>query len=264
MLDERQGEYLQALLTSSGQRWNGAFGGKVVYVPAHGELPSRKLSGDAKITVLSPTARELRTLGARWIDVIEKEGFSTGDTATALENLKKQQRLQPLDTLGDAPPPDILGEADDPPGSDSSVANGSSIAAIVEHDGHRLLLAGDAFPGVLVDSLERYPGGTPVDLAVFKLPHHGSIRNTTDEMIRAVNCEKFAISSNGKYFGHPSSRAIDTLLNAIPAESDPQLWFNYLSDQTKPWCEAQRQSAKRYTAMHPSDEGEHGITITLS
>ena len=250
-------------MTSSGQRWNGAFDGKVVYVPARGELPTVALDGDATLTVVSPTGTQLRTLGARWVDVIDKEGFSNGDTSTALEKLKKQQRLQPVDTLGDAPPPDMLGEADDPPGSDSSVANGSSIAVMVEHGGHRLLLTGDAFPDVLVGSLERYPGGTPVDLTVFKLPHHGSIRNMTDAMIEAVNCEMFAISSNGKYFGHPNNRAIDTLLNALPADSDPQLWFNYLSDQTEPWCKPERQAAKRYTAMHPQEKGDYGITITL-
>ncbi len=261
MLDEQQGEYLQALLTDSGQRWNGAFDGGVVYVPTSGELPMKTLDGDATLTVISPTANELKTLAAHWVKIIEKEGFSTGDTATALGKLQKQKRLQPVDTLGDEPPPDMLGEPDDPPGSDSSVANGSSIAVILEHDGDRLLLAGDAFPGVLAGALERYPGGAPVDLAVFKLPHHGSIRNMTAEMIEAVNCDRFAISSNGKYFGHPSSRALDTLLNALPADSDPQLWFNYLSDQTRPWCDPQRQQAKRYTAMHPRQEGDYGIII---
>ncbi|AGB26723.1 hypothetical protein Mycsm_06587 (plasmid) [Mycobacterium sp. JS623] len=261
LLDERQGEYLQALLTDSGQRWNDAFDGKVVYVRATGDLPVATLAGGATLTVVSPTAKELRTLAGHWVDIVEKEGFSTGDTATALKKLKGQKRLQPVDTLGDPVPPDVLGEADDPPGSDSSVANGSSIAVIFEHGGHRILLSGDAFPHVLVGALERYPGGTPIDLAVFKLPHHGSIRNMTDEMIEAVNCAAFAISSNGKYFGHPNSRAIDALLNALPAESDPQLWFNYLSEQTKPWCDPARQEAKRYTAMHPPREGDYGITI---
>lgn len=94
-------------------------------------------------------------------------GFATGDTDTALTKLAEQKRLQPVDTLGDEPAPDVLGESDDPPGSDSSVANGSSIAVILDYDGHRILLSGDAFPGVLVDALGRYPGGTPVDVALF-------------------------------------------------------------------------------------------------
>lgn len=33
LLDERQGEYLQAVLTHSGQRWNGAFDGEAIFVP---------------------------------------------------------------------------------------------------------------------------------------------------------------------------------------------------------------------------------------
>lgn len=263
LLDEREGEYLQAVLTHSGQRWNGAFDGEAIFVPADGDLPTATLAGGARVHVVSPTGSELKALGARWVDIVAKEGFATGDTEAALAKLAEQKRLQPVDTLGDESPPDVLGESDDPPGSDSSVANGSSIAIILDVDGQRILLSGDAFPGVLVDALGRYPGGTPVDVALFKLPHHGSIRNMTDEMVEAVSCEQFAISSNGKYFGHPNARAIDTLLNALPADSDPQLWFNYLSEQTRPWCDPQRQQAKRYTAKHPSREGDQGITIRI-
>ena len=115
---------------------------------------------------------------------------------------------------------------------------------------------------MLVDSLQRYEGG-PVDLALFKLPHHGSIRNMTHEMMAAVNCERFAISSSGSYFGHPHSSAIDIFLNALPADSEPQLWFNYLSDETRPWCDPDRQTAKKYVAKHPAEEGHFGIKVTF-
>lgn len=262
-LDERQGEYLQALLVSSGQRWNGAFAGEAIFVPDSGELPVATLDGGATLTVLSPTFELLRTLGSQWTDIIDKEGFSTGDTAEALKRLSQQRRLRPMDTHGEGELADQLGEAEEAPGSDSKVANGSSIAVILEYGGQRLLLAGDAFPDVLVNSLQRYPGGIPVEISVFKLPHHGSIRNLTTEMIQAVSCEKFAISTSGARFHHPHAEAIDTLLNALPESSAPELWFNYLSDETKPWCDPQRQAAKRYAAMHPAEEGDHGIRIDL-
>lgn len=263
LLDEREGEYLQAVLTASGQRWNGAFDGEAVLVGSHGELPTVILDGDATLRVLSPTTKELKSLGARWSKVVQGEGFSTGDTATALRRLARLKRLRPVDTLGDEAPADTLGEADDPPGSDSSIANGSSIAVVLEHDGYRVLLSGDAFAHVLVAALQRYPGGTPVDLAWFKLPHHGSVRNLTEELVEAVSCDQFAISSNGKYFGHPNARALDTLLNSVPAESNPRLWFNYLSPQTAPWCAPERQRDKRYTAEHPVDAGDHGIMVSF-
>lgn len=259
-LDEREGEYLQALLTFSGQRWNNAFGGKPIYVPEHGELPTAKLDGDATLTVLSPTATQLRALLQRWVKVIAGERYRTGDTAKALEALEEKQRLQALQA------PDMLGgdsvEADDPPGGDRAVANGSSIAVIFEHDGHRLLLTGDAYASVLTASLKRVDNGRPVELALFKLPHHGSIRNITDDMIRAVICQQFAVSTNGSYFHHPNIRAIDTLLTAVPPNPHPRLWFNYLSDETKYWIDAKKQEGQHYTAEHPP-AGQQGIKISF-
>lgn len=263
LLDERQGEYLQALLTKRGAQWNGAFDGKVIVVPEDGPLPSIPLEGDAFVTIVSPRAAELRSLGARWTDLIESEGFSTGDTDKALAALATKDRLQPLDALGDEAPEDQLGEADDPPGSDRSVANGSSIAIVLEHAGHRLLLAGDAFPDVLEGSLRRLEGGAPVALSLFKLPHHGSIRNMTDDVIEVVACDRFAISSNGSYFGHPHARAIDLLLNALPDDVEPELWFNYLSDETEPWCDPETERRLHYVAKHPAKSDEPGAAITF-
>jgi beta-lactamase superfamily II metal-dependent hydrolase len=257
-LDEREGEYLQALLTSSGQRWNNAFDGKPIYVPEDGELPTAKLVGDATLTVLSPTATQLRVLLQKWVRVIAGEKYSTGDTAKALEALKERQRLQALQA------PDMLGggsvEADDPPGGDRAVANGSSIAVIFEHGGYRLLLTGDAYASVLTAALKRVDDGRPVELALFKLPHHGSIRNITDDMIRAVACEQFAISTNGSYFHHPNIRAIDTLLTALPAECHPRLWFNYLSAETQYFVDT--QASQRYSAEHPP-KGQGGIKVSF-
>ena len=87
LLDERHGEYLQALLTSSGQRWNGEFGGEVICVPARGDLPTATLDGCVKLTVVSPTGKELKTLGAEWVK-------SSTARASARGNRKGTQRSQ--------------------------------------------------------------------------------------------------------------------------------------------------------------------------
>jgi beta-lactamase superfamily II metal-dependent hydrolase len=264
-LDEREGEYLQALLTESRQDWNRAFDGEMIYVPDMGDLPTATLAGDATLTVVSPTVTELRALHARWLNVIAKEGFSTGDTDRALADLRSNTRLRPIaakDQLGDDLPPG-RSEVADPPGGDRAVANGSSIAVIFEHGGHRLLLTGDAFPGVLTSSLQRVDNDKPLDIDLFKLPHHGSIANITSEMIDVVNCEQFAISTNGSHFRHPDDRAIDTLLNAVPEDSNPRLWFNYLSNRTEPWCDPDREARRRYVAEHPQKEGHFGIKVSF-
>jgi hypothetical protein len=49
-LDEREGEYFQALLTESSQTWNDAFDGEMICVPDMGELPTATLAGNATLT----------------------------------------------------------------------------------------------------------------------------------------------------------------------------------------------------------------------
>ena len=51
--------------------------------------------------------------------------------------------------------PDVQALAAEPFSEDTAEANGSSIALLAEFEGHRLLLTGDAHPGVLTASVKR-------------------------------------------------------------------------------------------------------------
>ncbi len=100
------------------------------------------------------------------------------------------------------------GAADQGPG-ESSAENNASVVVVVEVDGLRLLLAGDAEPEaqrrVLQDARE---SGVELAVDVLKLPHHGSSRQE-EEFFDATGAS-LAVASAGEDndYGHPSRAAL--------------------------------------------------------
>ncbi|NEK20362.1 ComEC/Rec2 family competence protein [Rhizobium leguminosarum] len=217
ILGHEEGTELSKLIAAK-YSWNGAFAGAAVRI----EAGPVTLPGGMTATVLSPDQSCLNALAAEW-------------------------------PAGGAPPPDqsdidvepdMLGRDDTwPPGSfnerarekstrDNSPANGSSIALMLEFDGRRALLAGDAFSPVVAAALKSaWPSNRPtVDL--FKLSHHGSKRNTDDTLLAAVECQRFLFSTNGRVHKHPDTTLVARVLRG---SSEPVLIFNYEQERTSGW-----------------------------
>lgn len=77
---------------------------------------------------------------------------------------------------------------------DTSPTNRSSIIFTVEFEGKKLLFTGDSPSESLERAISRHcPHDT---FEVVKLPHHGSPRNVSRELIRKLHADKFIISSN--------------------------------------------------------------------
>jgi hypothetical protein len=93
---------------------------------------------------------------------------------------------------------------------DHSVYNLSSIVVLAEADGKRMLLTGDGLADDILEGLREEgllkEGGT-LHVNVLKMPHHGSIRNVTEEFLSTVTADHYVISANGK-FDNPD---LDTL-----------------------------------------------------
>ena len=85
---------------------------------------------------------------------------------------------------------------------DTSVYNLSSIVVMAEAGGHRMLLTGDALAGDVLEGLKEAgllkEGGT-LHVDILKMPHHGSVRNVTEEFLRTVTADHYVMSANGKY-----------------------------------------------------------------
>lgn len=245
-----QGEFLGALIESiPGQAWNKAFAGKAIYVlDGDFDLPQVTTAGGLKLTVLSPTRGTLETLRVHWDEAVKDAGFNPGNREQALIQLRAQKRLGP-------PRQDLLGDELQASKLDKSANNGSSIALLAEFDGKRLLLAGDAFAPELRQSLERWMSHNNQDqvkLDAFKLPHHGSTNNITPQLLQILSCKRYLISTSGARFNHPDAEAIDLILEHHNARGKPQLYFNYLTEDTKFWADESDQAARKYLAHYPS------------
>lgn len=284
-LGAMQGEILGLLIKAYEDRtgqavWNRDLSDLIAYIPAAStSLPAVDLPGDCRLTLLSPDHERLLELKDHWDKELEKAGVDSGDAQALQFKLTNNRRLRPLgDVLGadddeestTTDPFDTTGEPDDllgsgngepgsnaPFGSDTSLANGSSIALLLEYPKEnpdiRFLLSGDAWTSVLKTSLEKYlpdPDKT-LKLTGFKLPHHGSIANISPELLQRLNCTHYLISTSGAQFNHPHARAVELLLDQHNARAKPRLHFNYLTDTTSPWADQDDQKSRKYLAYHP-------------
>lgn len=265
ILGPLQGEELTELIVASGaSRWNAAVHGAALVVPASGPLqPLRELPGGMRLTLLSPLQSQLDRLKPVWDAACRKAGIVPG-AATAVDLKQLDEALEANeedDLLGD---PDIELLAATPFKPDGSRPNGTSLAILAEFDGRRLLLAGDAYAPVLIDAFARLPGnaaGGRIRLDAFKLSHHGSRGNTSTDLLRAVDCTNWLVSTNGKMFQHPDGEAIARVIRAGGAGVN--LRFNYRSEFNEIWAAPGLQRRHGYSTHYPAEEDE-GVRLELA
>jgi hypothetical protein len=246
-----QGERLTEMLLQPRWRWNASFAGGAVMVPDQGDLPRVALAGGMVVTVLSPNAAKLASLKPVWEAECRKAGLEPRSAAPGDE-----EDAEHIAVLGGGPP-DVDALAAEPFALDRSEANGSSIAVMLEYEGRRLLLSGDAHPDVLRSSLRRWGGTGKPAFDLFKLPHHGSKANTSVELVRSVRCKSWVFSSNGKRFNHPDPQAV---ARVVKHAAGPALIFNYRSALNAAWDSAALRRQHGYSTRYPA-KGQAGIVI---
>lgn len=114
---------------------------------------------------------------------------------------------------------------------DEGGPNSQSIIILAECDGKKFLLPGDSTPKELYDALRSYneTNGAPSELDFMKLPHHGSTRNVTKNILDEVTCSNFIISTkkNKKYY-FPNKETIAKLIRYRErADKAINVYFNY-------------------------------------
>jgi len=253
-LGPAQGDKLSALIEERGWPWNRQFGsGAVMTGPDPGA--SVRSVGDLTVTVLGPTAEELVRLERTWTRTIAEAGLSP-----AAQDL--QDPGPGLKALGGIHPPDVEALAAAEQTLDRAVVNGSSIAMLVESAGKRILLAADAHPTSLEQSIaplaKREGGRLRVDL--LKVSHHGSRDNTTGRLLDLLDCRRFLFSTDGSRHGHPHPETIARILTRTAGRKS--LYFNYDRPHTRIWATGDLTSAYDYEAVYPTG-AEGRLTIEV-
>ena len=109
---------------------------------------------------------------------------------------------------------------------DTSVANGSSIAFIMEYENKSFRFLADAHPSVIVEGLDKfsYNKNNPLNAELMKVSHHGSMYNTNKGLLEIVKTDNYLISSNATKHGLPNKRTIARVINSNP---NAIIHFNY-------------------------------------
>lgn len=148
--------------------------------------------GDIKIKCLSPTA-----------DIVDGYASTSGaylsaddrsDWKNNLTSLEKYLTYKSLDT---------------------QIPNQSSIVLQLEYNGKRGLLTGDVTPKILeaiISKLYDENDGNLIPFDFIKLPHHGSNRNISENIISKIDCTKYVICTDGNNHYLPDKM---TLLKVI-------------------------------------------------
>jgi hypothetical protein len=253
-----QGERLTTWLRD--HAWNAAFG-RAAVIRSETELPRVELPDGLTITVLAPVQQRLTDLIPEWHDAVE----------AALAKGTLTDVSPGLQAMGPSTPPTLESRfdlellSDDEFKVDTSKPNAASIALLLEHDGKRALLTGDAIASEILGGLALLRAGTglaaadrvPVDLV--KLPHHGSRNNVSRELVQALDCPQWVFSSDGTTCRHPDAVAVSRVLR----ETSPgvHLVFNVPSTFNGWWDAPPWRDLFGYTTSYgvPGD----GITVTL-
>ena len=80
--------------------------------------------------------------------------------------------------------------------SDTSESNRASIIFVLEFDDKKILFSGDSTSENILRAINKYYSDTKFEIV--KLPHHGSPRNISRELIRGLDTERFIVSTNKK------------------------------------------------------------------
>jgi hypothetical protein len=264
-LGPETGEQLSRLLVKKGLPWNERLGGGAVVVPASGPLPSFDVCG-LQLTVLSPTPEKLARLHKVWKSVVKNAGVATDALGYIPADEQETLTASAADLLGhaDAWPPDVGALAARAPKLDASEANGSSIGLLAEwQEGstrHAMLLGADSHAPVLDASIARLNaarGTERLRVDAFKLPHHGSRHNLTNDLLRRLTCRQYLVSTNGDKFSHPDHEALARVL--VEGGPEPRLCFNYKTRFNDGWAHPPA-GAPGYRA----EWGDGALRVTLS
>jgi hypothetical protein len=263
----RQVEALSAMIERANLPWNKQWnGGPAV---SSSNASSVELASGVSITLLSPRHNELDRLGDHW-GKQRKSSSETpliGDdrsTVGTREGVKRSSRKQDATASGEM---NIEALAAKVFVGDASLPNAASIAFLAEYNGKAVLVGGDANDSVLIESirillkrrsLERLP------LDSFVIPHGGSSRNVSRELLQLLDCERYMVSSDGSKFNHPDRETIARIIvyGRVTPDQPLTLIFNYRSESTEPWANAELKNRYRYEAIYPTAP-DAGIKIEI-
>lgn len=171
--------------------------------------------------ILSPTRQIKDELYMSW-QLKKLPNTENDNVSISSQNQSYSNSLLELNKLAFSPEKSISGD----------IFNSSSIAFVLKCLDVSILLLADSRPEVLTESLRLngYSETQPLEVDFVKVSHHGSLNNTSQELLSLIRCNNFIISTNGGTANHkfPSRETIARIIyNSQRKEEKINIYFNY-------------------------------------
>jgi len=167
--------------------------------------------------IISPNENKLKILNEEWNAVLKEE---LKREVSSEISVGKNDYDKSIDEL-----------IQNPFSSDSSIANGSSIAFILKHNELNFLFLADAHMDVIIDSIKKleYTHANPLKVEFVKLSHHGSKKNLNEEFLFLIDTDTYIISTNGSpKHHHPNKETLAKIIDFHKRKAQAcKFIFNY-------------------------------------
>jgi beta-lactamase superfamily II metal-dependent hydrolase len=148
---------------------------------------------------------------------------------------------------------------------DRSVPNLSSIMFLMECEGKRILFTGDGRGDFILEGLEKAglldkKGKIQVD--IFKVPHHGSVRNTTEDFFDKIIADLYIISADGRHH-NPDFDTLSWIVSAAHKQGRKiKLLCTNETDSSKKLLKDMKPTAFGYELEY-LPKGDTSVVLTL-
>jgi len=168
---------------------------------------SEKINFDGlTLSTICPSKETLNKLKAEWLETLNDEGIQrkviNNNYALAFETYINSLQESYSENIAADKFTDIGSLADFNYKKDSSLANESSLAFLIEDKDNSILMLGDCHAEDVLAWLDKN-NISKLEVSAVKISHHGSKNNINKELVERLNCDTYLISTNGKIFNHP-------------------------------------------------------------
>ncbi|MDE1480273.1 MBL fold metallo-hydrolase [Xenorhabdus bovienii] len=230
-----EGTSLSYVISSNGIKCNDVVDGEALYR----EKCEGFDIGSLKFTLIGPVHSSLSELKRIWEDKLEERNIRpriiSKSYYDAFEQYASNVR-EPVPNnheISSTEQSSIQALANTPFDDDDSPTNRSSFSFLIESDGKRILYLGDCHSEVVTSWLDQQEL-EKIKVDVVKISHHGSQNNTSLELLRLIECNKYLISTNGKSHGHPNLETLARIA-LVNADFETEIFLNYELETIPDW-----------------------------
>lgn len=255
-----QGSMLASYILEHQYNWNLMYSNKAVAVNG---FSRNSITDELNIIVLSPRKESLDKLKNKWKAELTRKRkdfiFESGklfDDAFEFYMMRQDSDSkikQEKKISSNSFDIDKIKDVDE----DNSVTNESSIAFIIEYKKQKLLFLGDANPSIIIKSLLELKETFDYDLIfdLVKLAHHGSLKNTTVDLLNNIEATRWVVSGNGGH-GNPDPDTIKRIIKQ-KSENSKKIYFNYLHEWLQEFEDKDLKQTYNYEIIVLQDDGKN-------